>query len=157
MTLTCPPVNSTLLTSFQEHDFRRLLQQGRSADPTPQRGNSPIDSAESSSTGLMQTSNHLFSRHSLIGQMQLQDDGADMTIRTGLDRRSHRRSSPSCPQEAIMAGSDRYPVYDPLLNLDTFDLSSFDVFHGDLDDMFGLDTATWAPYEWPQDTFNNST
>jgi len=88
--------------------------------------------------------------------MELEHDTADLTIRTGLDRQNQRAQSPRVSHLGPMAtgsGVDTLCEFDPLSDLDMFDLSSFNATHGDFDEIFAFDTADWGLYGWPDNSW----
>ncbi|KAH7345838.1 hypothetical protein BKA66DRAFT_448046 [Pyrenochaeta sp. MPI-SDFR-AT-0127] len=130
-----------------EDDFRKLLRRGRSADTSPKRDNSPLEEAEMSSTPAIPAASHLFSRHSYIGQMVINDDSADLTLREGLNSEIQRPAlSVGLQAETLAAhsGSEddilaREP--DPRGLPTTSNLTSFNAFQGDFGDFFDIDST----------------
>ena len=67
---------------YQARDLSKLVSQGNSPHTSPRPGNSSVLEAQSLHTPSSTVTGHLFSRHSIIGQMEIQDDTADLTIRS---------------------------------------------------------------------------
>ncbi|KAH7394266.1 fungal-specific transcription factor domain-containing protein [Phaeosphaeria sp. MPI-PUGE-AT-0046c] len=117
-------------------DLMKLVSQGNSPRTSPRPGSSPVLEAQSIQTPSSTITGHLFSRHSLIGQMQISDDAADLTIRS-LDH--DRVQSPGPSNQTLdsdqVAGSTMNQQWQSL----STNFESFDGFAGGLSNIFDLE------------------
>ncbi|KAI8942761.1 hypothetical protein NX059_000805 [Plenodomus lindquistii] len=134
-----------------EQDLRKLLHGGQSAHPSPRRGNSPINGT---SNPTVSAPSHLFSRHNLLGQMDIRDDSADMALRADSDDEDMQGSQSLHTQTTVNAQSTPRiglitSLPEPQWQFDNADLTSFEAFQRDLVGIWNADSINMEPYNWP--------